>query len=245
MTSIKITDSVTSIGDGAFYGCSSLTEITIPNGVTSIDKDAFKDCNSLTSITIPDSVTSIGSDAFSYCNNLTNVYISSIESWCNIEFYSAPFSSSNGRGKLYLNGNLVENLIIPNSVTEIKDGAFYGCASITSVTIPDSVISIGGVAFKNCRSLTSVIIPDSVTSIGSRAFEYCYGLTGVYISSIESWCNIEFKIGGIGYPEANPLVYARNLYINGNLVNALTIPDSITQIKDGAFYGCSSITGEL
>ncbi len=176
---INIPDSVTSIGDYAFYGCDSLESITIPDSVTSIGEDAFSYCSSLTSITIPDSVTSIGSSAFWGCSSLKSVHISDIAAWCKIDF---SYSSSNPlyyAKNLYLNGELVTELVIPEGVTIIGDYAFSGCSSLTSITIPDSVTSIGSHAFDCCSSLTSITIPDSVTSIGSYAFDNCYKLIEV------------------------------------------------------------------
>ena len=132
----------TSIGDYAFYECSSLTSITIPDSVTSIGEDAFEYCSSLTSVTIPDSVTSIGNYAFDACTSLTSITI--------------PDSvTSIGEGAFYDCASLT-SVTIGNSVTSIGEWAFYGCASLTSVTIPNSVTSIGGWAFSYCTSLTSV-----------------------------------------------------------------------------------------
>ena len=171
--------SVTRIGDNAFSGCSSLTSITIPEGVTSIGENAFCDCSSLTTITVPESMTSIGWGAFDDYG-ITAVYINNISAWCNIEFDDVNRSFSKNY-KLYLNGELVTALNIPEGVTRIGDNAFSGCSSLTSITIPEGVTSIGYYAFRGCSSLTDIDIPESVTSIRDDAFYNCSRLTSITI----------------------------------------------------------------
>ena len=183
LTSVTIGSGVTSIGERAFVGCSGLTSVTIPNSVTSIEGWAFNGCTGLTSVTIGSGVTSIGEDAFYYCNGLTSVHISDIAAWCNIDFSSSSSNPLSQAHHLYMNGEEVKDLVIPNSVTSIGDDAFYHCDGLTSVTIPNSVTSIGERAFTHCYDLTSVTIGSGVTSIGYSAFYYCTGLTSVTIGS--------------------------------------------------------------
>ncbi len=182
--SVTIGNNVTSIGNSAFYNCSSLTSITIPESVTSIDNSAFYGCTGLTSVTIGNSVTSIGGSAFSGCRGLNAVNISNIAAWCNITFNGQNSNPLNYAKHLYMNNSEITDLIIPDSVTAIGSYVFYNCTGLTSITIPDSVTSIGGYAFSGCTGLTSVTIPDSVVEIGMGAFEGCNGLTEITIPFI-------------------------------------------------------------
>ena len=188
--SAVIAEGVTSIGDSAFFDCTSLTSVTIPDSVTSIGRYAFQNCTSLTSVTIPNSVTSIGMSAFDGCESLTSVTIpDSVTSIGNAAFYNCtsltsvtiPDSVTSIDVNAFAGCTSLTSVTIPDSVTSIGEWAFDGCTSLTSVTIPNSVTSIGDSAFSDCTSLTSVTIPNSVTSIRSQAFDGCRSLTSVTI----------------------------------------------------------------
>ena len=254
ITSITLPESVVSIGEYAFYGCRNLTSINIPEGITRIENYTFYRCSSLNSINIPGSVTSIGEYAFEGCLSLTAVYITDLAAWCNISFasnlnistvyyYSQPLLYAH---HLYLNGEEITDLVIPENVTSISNGAFWQCSGLTSISIPKSVTTIGdyafaycsGVisltithgmtsmgigAFSGCTGLTSVTIPNSITSISSEAFRYCTSLTSVTIPE---------NVTSIGFMAFR---YCRSL-------TSLTIPNSVTNIGSDAFEGCSSLT---
>ena len=158
---ITIGNSVTSIGNNAFSGCSGLTEITIPNSVTSIGSNAFSGCSVLTEITIPNSVTSIGENAFSSCSGLSTVN------------FNAESCSTMGttEGPVFADCTNFTKLNIGESVQTIPASAFSDCTGLTSITIPNSVTSIGENAFKGCSNIRVINAhPTTPPVIGSDTF---------------------------------------------------------------------------
>ena len=240
LNSLVIPDSVTNIGDYAFWGCKSLKSLVIPDGVTSIGDCAFYDCESLKSLVIPDSVTHIGNGAFKACSSLKSLVIPA--SVGNI--IGNPFSGWNGELKclspyfIYDNKVLFDkdkskiiafrdknttSYVIPDSVSCIEFGAFWNCHSLKRLVLPDSVSSIGDWAFWNCRSLTDIVIPDSVNSIGDRVFSGCCSLKSLVIPDSVS------SIGESAFEDCTSL-------------SSLVIPEGVTSIGHCAFRGCYSLS---
>ena len=163
-----------STGQGLFYDC-PLTSVYLGRNLSFYTSkycgySPFFNKLELTYTAIGDSVTLIGENAFSGCSSLADIHTSSIEAWCNISFGNSDSNPLCYGHNLYLNGELVTELMIPEGVTSIGNYAFYGCSSLTSISIPESVASIGVSAFYDCNRLHSVTVGSGVLSIGSNAF---------------------------------------------------------------------------
>jgi len=174
--------SVTGIGDHAFDSCNHLTEIIIPDTITTIGEFAFSDCESAESIYIPDSVVQIGAGAFSGCKQVREIRVSAgnknyrVTDGCLIDVAE----------KKVLFGCSDAQIPGDGSVERIEKCAFWGCASLTTVTIPEGISSIGPRAFSCCSSLTAVTLPKSLVRMEESAFLGCQALVSITIPSIHT-----------------------------------------------------------
>ena len=248
-SSFALPENVTEIGNSVFEGCRSLVSIDISENskLASIGDNAFFGCGKLAFVVIPAGVTSVGSSAFEGCSGLDSIQIASLEAWCNIDFESPYANPLYHAKKLYLNNQPIQALVIPNTITSIKNYSFYNFSDgLTTVTLPENVVSIGDGAFFNCNSLTAINIPNSVASIGRSAFENCTGelLVDCNIDPASSASDGAFYKGGFSKVTISDKVDSIGSYAFFNCANlvSVSIPESVDTIGSKAFEGC---TGDL
>ena len=244
---------ITTIGETAFWKCTTLESIILPNSVTEIKDYAFYECSGLKKMTLGSGLRSVGNYAFSYCTGELFINSDITGPW----FNSAEFTKVTlGDNVLHIGNNAfngvpiqeivwgknvetiglntfafckLSDVIIPNTVKSIGEAAFFRCGSLKNITISDSVTTIGMEAFAYCHSLANIVIGGNVTSIGEEAFEEC--------SSIES-IEIPFNVKEIG----------NRTFLNCSALKTVVICntteetyESTTVIGDRAFYGCKSL----
>ncbi|MBQ8704014.1 MAG: leucine-rich repeat protein [Bacteroidales bacterium] len=205
--------------NGTLQGAVAIPDSVVYEGsiypVTEIAGYVFSSQTGMTTVTLPKGLTNVGYAAFGGCTGLTRVYFSgTVAQWCAIEFDGWNWNPTADAHHLYIGGQEVINLVVPEGVTSIGAGAFAGLTSMTSVTLPSTLDTIGTAAFEGCNGLLRVN----------------------YTGTVADWCNIGF------YEGSNPLAYARNLYIGGSKVTNLVIPEGVTAIKPYAFHGLQGLT---
>lgn len=238
--SVTIPSTITEIGMGAFSGCVEIKEINIPDGVNAIGDDAFSGCTNLERIYIPSSLSSIGFRAFVSCEKISfnlspdNPYFSIIDGIIYNKAQTAVVCVPKG---------IKGNVVIPNGVKKISEGAFAGCIELESVAIPASISKIEDLAFAVCPKLTNVMIAYGVKEIGEGAFSYG-GLKKIVIPSsvtkIGKNTFAETALTEVELPSSINRI-AESTFSLCPLLEKVTIPSSIKYIGTSAFYKCQKL----
>lgn len=237
--------------EGRAFSLSKIESVKIPDGVKHICFQAFLLCGELISVAIPKSVTNIEPAPFANCYNLKSITVSNK----NIRYHSSENCLIETASKTLIAG--CRSSIIPadGSVTSIGNWAFYGCASLESVTIPDGVTSIADEAFYECSSLESITIPCSVTNIGEGVFAECESLESINVSKenreyhSKGNCLIETASKTLIAGCQNSIIptdgsvtsIGRSAFEGCEWIEKITIPYGVVSIGDNAFWKCSSL----
>lgn len=210
--------------------------------------------NGLTSITLPNSIKKIGdgyrSDGtFGFCSTLNAVYVDDLESWLTIEFDQVESNPLSKAQSLYVNGELLTNLVIPTNVNEIKNYTFNNCDSIVTISMGGNIKTIGHSAFENCDSLVSVVVPYGVTNIGSSVFSNCQNL--VYAKISDSVVNMGSDVFNNCTRLATTKI-SKNLttipyktFYNCTNLKEIGLNNSVKSICESAFEGCTNLNEVL
>ena len=255
LTAITLPDGLESIGDKAFYSCSSLTAIDIPSSVTSIGEEAFRSCTSLKDVTLPDGLESIGSYAFNSCTSLTAIEIpSSVTSIAENTFggctslkdVTLPDGLESIGSYAFRDCTSLTAIEIPSSITSIGTSAFNGCTSLEAVTLLEGLQSIGVAAFRNCSALTSIDIPASVTSIGKSTFDGCTSLAAATLpEGLQSIGEYAFQhcsaLTSIKIPGTVKTVGMCSFQDCSGLAS-LELAEGVQKLGSSAFQNCSALT---
>ncbi len=247
LTKVNLPETITTIGERAFNSCTSLTSVNIPETITTISPYAFCGCAGLLSITIPENVTTIGNYAFYNCKALTSIYFNATAmedlSSYNYVFYQYERIGTGATVTVGANVTKIPAYLFAPYYSGSGSPSYY--PNITTLVFEENSIceSIGNYAFAGCINLASVQIPSTIKKLGSHAFYYCENLENLYIYDLESWCNIDFyNYESYSLVCNNPMGNASNIYLNGELLTNLIIPESVTNIGDFTFYGCNNLT---
>ncbi len=271
LTNIILPESITRIERFAFQGCSSLTDITIPNSVESIGEAAFgyctslrtvtlpsnnkfkyinvrlfNGCNQLRSIEIPGAVASIGHEAFKSCSNLASVTFLDYEYLNGNNELVIETSQLGYIGSFAFYRTGLISIDIPDSVTTIRESAFYGCKDLVAINLPHDLTTIEASAFENCSALASVTLPDRLTTLSHFLFKNCTALTTINLpegitripqGAFENCSSLETISLPNGITEIRT-----NAFRGCTALTNITLPTSLTRIFNFAFYGCHSLT---
>ena len=197
-TELEVSDNCAIVEADVFANHYYLQNVILPEGVKTIGMRAFNGCSNLQTVSIPSTITTIEEKAFYRCQSLTGVNISDLKAWCTINFMSDSESYDPDANPLYyahhlyLNGEEVTELVIPDGTIGISSYAFWGGSNIISVVIPDKVTTVGSCSFSDCSNLTSVTFGKDVANIWSYAFDGCNKLTSVTVKAskpiwLDSW----------------------------------------------------------
>lgn len=224
-----------------FSGCTSLKSVTIPNQLHGSNQHLFNGCSSLEEVHFMGYFTTVANYTFGSTPNLHKIYFETLDDLFQSDFYNniynyAPFSVS-GSGHIYVGGQELTNIVVPDSVTSINKALFMNCKYIESVSFNEILSSIGLGAFYGCSGLTgNLVIPDSVTSIGNYAFNGCTSLTEIsgleHVTSIGDYC----------FGNCSSLV---NLFIPISVTTGKIFVDGNTTNPCGAGTGVLTINGNF
>ena len=222
-----ITYMVKSVADGAFAVDYSnedkLSSVVFPEGLTTLGSSLFSNQKGLSSITLPSTLVNLGDYTFD-CKSEVAINIPNMDIWYN--FKNTGYKKSTPLSclfRLYCNGSEVKDLIIPESIANIRESQFKGCLSLESVTIPSHVESIGWSSFSRCKNLASLSLNEGLVRINGNAFSGCESLKEVSIPSSVQSLDYDIFYGCTG-------------------LTSVTISNGIESLADGMFSGCTGLT---
>ena len=288
LVDIKMHEGINTIGSRAFYKCDRLLDIVIPDSVEKIEFEAFRGCDKLENIKLSENLTIVGYGVFGDCKSIskieipkslkkfdgtwgrgTNLSYGAFGGCSNLKTVNFEAGSTIVCAALFMGCDGIEEIELPDTITEIGDSAFKNCKNLDRITMNNGIEILESSAFEDCFSLTTINIPNTVKAISNSTFQDCTSLTEVHLSNILkeipastfSGCKkltaINFPstlttIGNSAFSGCESLPEAilpsgvekieSNAFKNCKAMKKAVVPDTVSSIGSSAFYGCETLT---